>query len=193
MVVKIMERITQADIDDMRSRGYDRTTLEMAQLQLARCERADQLIAQISAAFAEVTLEDGIGLWESDGIDDYCGPEGLRELRAKDEKLDWQKISADDLNYCNAAPSFLDARGLYFHTPAFMVAELRGELLNGFVSRLIDNSFLAPEFRELLTAEQRQAIIACISFYGSLEHYQFDSQHIANAILRFSSSKGSEC
>lgn len=73
-----------------------------------------------------------------------------------------------------------------------MVAELRGELLNGFVSRLIDNSFLAPEFRELLTAEQRQAIIACISFYGSLEHYQFDSQHIANAILRFSSSKGSE-
>ncbi len=64
-----MERITNADIEIMRNSGCDRSTIADAQARLAMCERADELIAQISAAFAGVTLEDGIGLWESDGID----------------------------------------------------------------------------------------------------------------------------
>jgi hypothetical protein len=182
-----MKRITQADIEEMRNSGYDRSIIADAQVRLARCERADELIAQIAAAFFGVTLEDGIGLWESDGIDDYRGPEELRALRAKDQKLDWRRIPADDLNYCNAAPSFLDARGLYFHMPAFMTAELRGEFNQDFIGRLIYDSFTAPKFRQLLTPEQRQAIIACISFYGSIDHYGYTSDEISNAILRYGS------
>ena len=187
-----MERITQADIEEMRNCGSDRSTIADAVARLAMCERADELIEEIAAAFAGVTLEDGIGLWESDGIDDYGGPEALRALRAKDEKIDWRRIAADDLNYCNAAPSFLDARGLYFHTPAFMTAELRGEFKQDFIGRLIYNSFTAPEFQELLTAAQRHVIIACISFYGSIDHYGYDSKDISNAILRYSAQKRDE-
>ena len=187
-----MERITQANIDEMRSNGYDRSTIADAQARLALCKRADELIEQIAAAFAGVTLEDGIGLWESDGIDDYRGPDELRALRAKDEKIDWRRIPAEHLNHCNAAPSFLDARGLYFHTPAFMTAELRGEFQQDFVGRLIYNSFSAPEFQELLTAAQRHAIIACISFYGSIDHHAIDPTDISNAILRYSTSKRDE-
>jgi len=187
-----MQRITQADIEEMRNSGYDRSTIAHAQARLALCERADELIEQIAAAFVGVTLEDGIGLWESGGIDDYCGSEELRALRAKDEKLDWRRVPADDLNHCNAAPSFLDARGLYFHTPAFLTAELRGEFKQDFIGRLIYNSFTAPKFQELLTAAQRHAIIACISFYGSIDHYGFDSNDISNAILRYSTPRRDE-
>ena len=187
-----MERITQADIEEMRNSGYDRLTIADARAKLAMCERADELISQIAAAFAGVTLEDGIGLWESDGIDDYCGPEELRVLRAKDEKTDWSRIPADDLNYCNAAPSFLDARGLYFHAPAFMTAELRGDFKQDFIGRLIYDSFTAPEFRQLLTPAQRHVIIAYISFYGSIDHYGYHSDDISSAILRYSTPKRDE-
>jgi len=187
-----MERITQADIEEMRNSGYDRSTIADAQARLTLCQRADKLIEQIDAAFAGVTLGHGIGLWESDGIDDYRGKEELLTLRAKDEKLDWRRIPANDLNHCNAAPSFLDAQGLYFHTPAFMTAELRGELKQDFVGRLIYNSLTAPEFMQLLTAEQRHAIIAVISFYGSIEHYSYASDDISNAILRYSTQKRDE-
>ena len=153
-----MERITHADIEEMRNSGYDRSTIADAQARLAMCERADE----------------------------------LRALRAKDEKTDWRRIPADDLNHCNAAPSFLDARGLYFHTPAFMTAELRGDFKQDFIGRLIYNSFTAPEFQELLTAAQRHVIIACISFYGSIDHYAYDSKEISNAILRYSTQKRDE-
>ncbi len=187
-----MERITQADIEEMRNSGYDRSTIADALTRLALCQRADELIEQIAAAFAGVALDDGIGLWESDGMDDYCGPDKMRALREKDERTDWRRISTDDLNHCNAAPSFLDARGLYFHTPAFMTAELRGEFTHDFIGRLIYNSVTAPEFREFLTAAQRHAIIACISFYGSIDQCGFDSNDISNAILRYSTQKRDE-
>ena len=42
-----MERITHADIEEMRNSGYDRSTIADAQARLAMCERADELIAQI--------------------------------------------------------------------------------------------------------------------------------------------------
>jgi hypothetical protein len=84
-----MERITKADIEKMRNSGYGRLAISAALATLALCGRADELIEQIATAFAGVTLEDGIGLWESDGIDDYCGPNELRARRAKDEKIDF--------------------------------------------------------------------------------------------------------
>ena len=181
-----MQRITLEDIEEMRIRGYDRSTIKDAEALLDACRRADALIAQIDAAFDGVTLGYGIGLWESDGIDDYRGPEELKRLRSNDEKLDWRRITADALNHCNAAPSFLDAQGLYFHASAFMIAELRGEFQQDFIGRLIDRSFTAPEFNDLLTPEQRHAIIACISFYGSLPIYDYDPKRIADAILHYS-------
>lgn len=148
--------------------------------------RTDELIAQVDLAFHGVTLGDGIGLWESDGIDDYCGSEELRDRRAKDEKLDWRRIPVDDLIHCNAAPSFLDARGLYFHLPAFMTAELHGELMDDFAGRLIYDSFVATAFRQLLTPEQRHVIIAYISFYGAVRPGSYAEVDIAQAILRYS-------
>src|SRR5687767_1771046 len=119
-----MERVTPADIDRMRASGHDRSTIAAAEARLDKCRRADELIELVREAFAGVALDDGIGLRESDGIDDYADPEELARLRTDDEKHDWEKIPADLLNYCNAAPFFLDAKGMRFHTPAFLVTEL---------------------------------------------------------------------
>src|SRR4051794_10279467 len=109
-----MQRITAAEIDEMRSRGYDRKTIAEAEAWLMKCKEADTLIDEINAAFADVRLENGIGLRESNGIDDYAGPDELKRLRALDEKDDWRKISVQLLNFCNAASSFLDAKGVHF-------------------------------------------------------------------------------
>jgi hypothetical protein len=180
-----MKRLTPADIDQMRANGYDRSVIAEAEAWLATCRRADELIDLVRQAFADVKLEDGIGVRESDGIDDYDGPEELKRLRATDEKDDWQKIPTDLLNYCNAAPSFLDAKGMRFYTPAFVVSELNGEFNQDFIGRLIDGSYSATEFSKLLTNDQRDAMIECIRFYGGIEHYSYQPDQIDSAVKRF--------
>jgi hypothetical protein len=145
----------------------------------------NRLIDLVDEAFDGVLLDNGIGLREADGLDDYAQPDRLKKLRAQDEKLDWRKITPELLGYCNAAPSFLDAKGLRFHTPAFIIAELRGQAEVNFVDRFIYNHFVsAPEFIKLLTPKQREAIIACIDFYSSEYSYDYNSTEIEKAVAR---------
>jgi hypothetical protein len=184
-----MVRITPADIAQMRESGYDRSTIAEAEAWLVKCRRADELIDLVRRAFSGVELDEGIGLRESDGIDDYADPDELKRLRAADEKHDWQMIPADLLNHCNAAPSFLDAKGMRFHTPAFLVSELKGQYQFDFIGRLIDGSYTATEFPRLLTIDQLEAIIACIQFYGSIEQYGYDENRIESAVARFRRSE----
>ena len=150
--------------------------------------RSKALIHQIDIAFDGVTLGDGIGLWETDGIDDYCSETELKNLRERDEKHDWRRISPGDLNDCNAAPCFLDAEGMRFLTPAFLTAELNGQF-SGFIDILIYNSIVAVDFVQLLSPSQRHVIIACISLYGSIEQYEYDPTDISSAIMRYAVSK----
>jgi hypothetical protein len=145
----------------------------------------NRLIDLVDEAFDGVLLENGIGLREADGLDDYAQPDRLKKLREQDEKLDWRKITPELLGYCNAAPSFLDAKGLRFHTPAFIIAELRGQAEVNFVDRFIYNHFVsAPEFIKLLTSKQREAIIACIDFYSSEYSYDYNQTEIEKAVAR---------
>ncbi len=185
----MIERITAADIAQMRANGYCRTTIAAAEAQLETCRRADEVIALIDRAFDGVTLDDGIGLRESDGIDDYACADELKRLRALDEKLDWRKIPAELLNYCNAAPSFLDAGGMRFHTPAFLTSELKGEHQFEFINRLIYGSYTATDFVQMLTTAQREAIAECIRFYCSVAPRIYGENSIAAAIARFRGSQ----
>lgn len=181
----MIERITAADIAQMRANGYCRSTIAAAEAQLETCRRADEVIALIDRGFDGVTLDDGIGLRESDGIDDYAGADELKRLRALDEKLDWRKIPAELLNHCNAAPSFLDAAGMRFHTPAILTSELSGEYRSDFIGRLIYGSYSATDFVQLLTTAQCDAIVECIRFYGRIAPHIYGEDSIASAITRF--------
>lgn len=181
----MIERITAADIAQMRANGYCRTTIAAAEAQLETCRRADEVIALIDRAFDGVTLDDGIGLRESDGIDVYAGADELKRLRALDEKLDWRMIPSDLLNYCHAAPSYLDSAGMLFHIPAFLTSELKGEYQFEFISRLIDGHYSATDFLQRLTTAQREAIAECVRFYCSVSPRIYGEDSIAAAIARF--------
>ncbi len=84
----------------------------------------DKLIQKIHHVFDGVTLEDGIGLHEGQGLDDYATPEECKKLREKDEKLDWKKVQVLDLYQCNTSLSFFDAKGMRFHLAPFLLRAL---------------------------------------------------------------------
>lgn len=83
-----------------------------------------KLVQQIEKAFAGVTLEDGVGLFESQALDDRLMPEQCAMIRANDEKHDWHKITVLDLYRCTTCLSFFDAKGMRFHLPQIMLYTL---------------------------------------------------------------------
>jgi len=83
-----------------------------------------KLITTIYKSFKDVKLENGVGLWEGQGLDDYLSPEECKKLRERDEKDDWSKISVLDLYKCSSSLSFFDAKGMRFHLPQFLLFDL---------------------------------------------------------------------
>ena len=84
----------------------------------------EELIEEIQIAFKDVKLEDGIGLWEGQGLDDYADRETLLKLRRKDERDNWDNISYKDLAYCESSLSFFDAKGMRFCLPKFLILDI---------------------------------------------------------------------
>ncbi len=86
--------------------------------------KKSDLIQEINDVFQGVKLEDGIGLWEAQGLDDYATEEECKKLRVRDEKEDWSKIPLTDLYQCSSSLSFFDAKGMRFHLPQFLLFDL---------------------------------------------------------------------
>lgn len=154
------------------------------------CERADNLIQHVQRVFTGVELDGGMGLQEAAGIDDYAGPQELERLNAADEKVDWRRIPPERLSQCFAAPSYLDAKGMRFHIPAFLVAELSGAIEEGFISRLI--RYEVKGLPEILTPEQCEVINACMRFYAELYPDGCPEAAIASAQARFTRVEDAE-
>jgi len=184
-----MERITREQIDQVKAEGLNPAQIAHLEKWLVHCQRGDALIPEIKRAFAGVRLEDGIGLREAEGIDDYAGPEELRRLRQLDEKEDWRRIPNELLlHYCWAI-TFLDAKGLRFHAPALMIAEIKGATSIDFLDRLLYGTYPAKDFPRLLNAAQREVIIACIAWHGAGVRDEDDGV-VEEAIARFTASPG---
>ena len=158
-------RITEEDIDEARGRTVEpHLTDDFARL-IDACARwvqiffprIDEIINQITVAFAGVELGDGIGLFEADGIGDYASIEERCELRSKDETKDWRRISPEVIGRCDASPFFFDAKGFVFHLPAFLIAELHDQSSYGFIDRLIRADGYPDRWPKLLTPLQREA------------------------------------
>ena len=82
----------------------------------------------------------------------------VSRLRSEDEKLDWQRIPASDLNlYCNSL-SYLDAEGMRFLLPAYLLAELNDALHIEFVFHLTFVGFDAMSRFRLLNSVQKSAV-----------------------------------
>lgn len=123
-------------------------------------------------------LDGGVGLWEAQGLDDYASQEELKDLRSKDEKRDWRKIPVEHLNRCQAAPWFMDARGFVFHLPAFLVAELNDQHGYGFIDGLYCSPESPPGWSDLLTSQQKNALVAALRLVLAHPDYDRDADGI---------------
>ena len=75
-------RITDDDVQELRVRTRCEERFEAHAEWVKQVPLLDQLIQEITEAFEEVQLGDGIGLLEADGLDDYASDAERIELRS---------------------------------------------------------------------------------------------------------------
>lgn len=176
-------RIDDLDIDELRDQTRDQRLIDAFSNWVRNFSpRVDGVVAQIEDAFGDTQLGDGIGLFEAKGLDDYASDEELRRYRAKDEKHDWRRISYSDLEGCYSSPSFFNAQGFLFHLPAFLIAELNDKHPYGFIDRLFRSDEHPEGWRNLLTNNQRIAIIATLELIREHPNYERDVHDIDASI-----------
>ena len=146
---------------------------------------AAAIAALIREAFSGVTLGDGIGLREAQGLDDYADAKTCAAYRAGDEKSDWSRICSEELNHCYSSLSFFDAQGMRFHLPAFLIASLNGDYLQDMSFQLAYlNDYSLAQYA-LLSAGQRDAVRAYLNFILRDESYAFSHPQIAQALQAY--------
>ena len=123
-------------------------------------EQRSAVCAIIRKAFAGVILEEGIGLKEGQGLDDYEDQQVCNDYRNEDEKLDWAAIPPEKLLHCYSSLCFFDSKGMRFHLPAFLIAELEGTVRMGTDFHLTHLDNYAKNKLTLLSADQRAAVRA---------------------------------
>jgi len=184
-----MKRITPDELAEMLARGYDRVLLEQANEAVERGKLADELITTISTAFRGVTLGDGVGLQQAQGLDDYEDEETCAAYREGDEKEEWQAISSDELFRCNSSLSFFDAEGMRFHLPAYLVSALRGED-DWATSHLTQLDAHGRSYFSALSPSQRLAVREYLLLVREDEDHQFDRAEIDQALDSYWSANG---
>ncbi len=179
-----MKYPSPADIEEMKARGYERETIDRALEQSKKWHEAESIRALIRKAFAGVKLGDGIGLCEAQGIDGYENEAACADRRAKDEKEDWSRISVEALKECNSSLSFFDDKGMRFHLPAYLLADLNGDYGYGVAFALTKTSSPEEQFG-LLNNEQREAVRCYLKFIENEPEYAFDLEHITRALNNY--------
>lgn len=142
-----------------------------------------ELILAIKEAFADVHLDDGIGLMQAQAIDDYASEESQLKARLADEKADWQQINSAALQNNNSSLAFFDAAGMRFHLPAYMLAHLQGEIDEWCIFHLTDLSDYARARLKLLDQPQRLVCIEYLRWYQghSIDHSE---QELIDRVIR---------
>jgi hypothetical protein len=175
---------TAAELADMTERGFDRSVLAEQRALFERGQVAERIKADVRAAFAGVTLGEGIGLLEAQAIDDYKSNAERAASRTKDEKDDWSAIDVDSLNRCYSSLHFFDAEGLRFHLPAYLIAELEGNF--GFdLHWTLCHSTAGEERFTLLSEPQRKGVVEFLQFVCDEPDYQSDRPLIEAALAGY--------
>lgn len=168
----------------MREDGYEAASIALAQARQQLGERALALKQAIHLAFADVQLGNGTGLHEAQGLDDYADAQTCAAYRAKDEKTDWRRIPATEINQCYACMSFLNAEGIHFHLPAIMLADLDGKLEIELLYYLTQSNVIQEKF-VLLNDAQRAVVVAYLNLRLDDEDFRHEWEHIFNALLGY--------
>ncbi len=145
-------------------------------------QQQEQVVAQLAAAFDGVTLGNGVGLWQAQEIDAYSSAEAIAAARKRDEKSDWRKLAAEDLNTCYSSLSFFDAEGMRFHLPAFLLAELRGGFRFSVVFTLVSGSDYSDRQFSALSGAQRNAVRGWLEHVAEKDGYADDFDEILRSL-----------
>jgi len=80
------------------------------------------LIKDIEKAFNDVVLENGVGIFEAEAIDDYADDNEVKKQRAKDRETwdRWQDIPDEIISKYYSVLCFVDPQGMKFLLPAYM-------------------------------------------------------------------------
>ena len=149
-------------------------------------EQEQRLINQIKDAFAGVTLGKGIGLWEGNGLDDYADDATMSECRQRDERDNWLVIPVDDLNFCHSSLSYLNAEGMRFLLPAYLVADLEGTLTSvEIIWHLGYQLDTMKRCVDILSPAQRAVIREHLLLRRVNPHYEFHYPLIDSALSVF--------
>lgn len=168
----------------MQARGCDRSVIAELMALTERGRVAKDIEEAIRAAFSGVVLGAGVGLTQAQGMDDYADEKTCAAYREKDEKENWQAISAEQLNQCYSSLSFFDAEGMRFHLPAYLIAELNGDYKNDTAFALTHSTLIEEQFA-LLNDAQRSAVRGFLQFIVCEPDYEFYREDIQRALERY--------
>jgi hypothetical protein len=146
----------------------------------------DRVLDLVRSAFRGVTLGNGVGLRQGQGLDDYADDCTLASYRAQDEKNDWSAIPVADLDSCYSSLSFFDAEGMRFHLPAYLVADLEDGLQTADVLfHLVYPAHGAESSFDALSPAQREAVRHFLLLRLSDHHRQFYHPMIEAALTNY--------
>lgn len=172
----------QADksfVESLARQGYDVWTIELWMKWVGLSTTFEALLDDIAEVFANVKLEDGIGMLEADGIDNYVEHNEQMRRRKRDEREYWQDLTPKELNANYCSFGFTDARGGLFLLPAYLLADLRDLHNFDFVSDLV-KSLSSRTYRKIHTwverLNEKQADALC-KLFGLLKfHPEYHSR-----------------
>lgn len=143
----------------------------------------DRVLELVRSAFRGVTLGNGVGLRQGQGLDDYADERTLASYRAQDEKNDWSAIPVADLDRCYSSLSFFDAEGMRFHLPAYLVADLEDSLKTADV--LFHLAYTDHGRFDTLSPAQREAVRQFLLLRLSDSRREFDHPTIEAALANY--------
>ncbi|TXT25170.1 MAG: hypothetical protein FD138_2983 [Planctomycetota bacterium] len=145
-------------------------------------DKEARVAALIKNAFHGVTLGNGVGLLQGQGLDDYADYKTLAEYRSQDEKEDWSRIPVEALTRCHSSLSFFDAEGMRFHLPAFLIADLEGTLGQEVIFTLTHLAHGIESRFDLLSLAQREAVRELLLLRRSETIFEFERREIEAAL-----------
>lgn len=150
----------------------------------------DLLIFQVKEVFSGVELGDGISLMEALEIDSHSTDAVCLKARQEDIGQCWESYTPDRLRGTFAALAFLDPLGMRFYLPAFLIAELKGDLDEELVWHLcrVDRAF-SRRFSALCNV-QRKVVCQVLSHFASLNSYRPQRLMLERALKDYWSTDG---
>lgn len=156
-----------------------------------KLSRESMLINQITSAFKDVVLADGISLNMTEYIDGYETEPDFLERAKKDERDDWQRIPDELLEEFTGTFSFTDLKGFRFYIPAYMIWTIRNhEISDSIIS---DHTVYALNinhhvFRDIsmldwFTPAQISAILAFMKYCADHPD-SFDTRYVQREIVK---------